>query len=370
MAKRKKIVYLIAGARPNFMKIAPLYNAFRKSAVFNPAIVHTGQHYDKNMSQQFFKDLEMPRPHIYLDVGSGSHGVQTARVMERLEKVCLKNRPDLIVVVGDVNSTMAAAIVAAKLLIPLAHVEAGLRSFDRKMPEEVNRVVTDALSDYLFTTSKDANENLKKEGIAKDKIFFVGNVMIDTLCAFKEKAKDSSILNKLKLSKKEYAVLTLHRPSNVDDKKELKEIVKILEDISKKITIVFPVHPRTKKKIEKSVNKGAFKKIKCIEPAGYIDFLRLLSESRFALTDSGGIQEETTILGIPCLTLRQNTERPVTITEGTNVLTGVDEEKIKNELKRILNGSIKRPRRPKLWDGNTAGRIIRVLEGDFKGVNV
>ena len=361
-------IVLVAGARPNFMKIAPIiraikkYNAGHKTPKFKVHLVHTGQHYDSRMSKIFFKDLEIPQPDIYLGVGSGSHGEQTAKVMIKFEKVLFKEKPDLVMVVGDVNSTLAAALCAAKLHIPLAHVEAGLRSYDREMPEEINRVVVDVLSDYLFTPSPDADENLKKEGIPKEKIFLVGDVMVDTLLKFKVKSSKLKVLKKLNLKTKAYALLTLHRPSNVDNKENFLKILEAVEEISRRIPIVFPVHPRTKKNMEKFglTRRG---EIHLIEPLGYLEFLKLMMESRFVMTDSGGMQEETTVLNIPCLTLRDTTERPITIKEGTNTLVGNDTKKIIKEAEKILNKNRNSDHfsYPALWDGKAAERIVSVL---------
>jgi len=358
----------IVGARPNFMKIAPLIEEMKKYPKLKPLLVHTGQHYGKKMSDSFFRDLGIPKPDVNLGIGSGSHAVQTSDVMVAFEKLCLKEKPDLVLVVGDVNSTLACSLVAAKLCIPVAHVEAGLRSGDRTMPEEINRIVTDALSDYLFTTSPDAAINLKKEGISQKKIFFVGNVMIDTLLKFRKKAKTSNILNRLDLTRKgaavPFALITLHRPSNVDDKKVLSDILKALETIQKKIKVIFPIHPRTQKQI-KAFGMTAFVKrmpnLILTEPIGYLDTLALMQKASFVLTDSGGVQEETTVLGVPCLTVRKNTERPVTITQGTNVLVGVSKARIVSEAKSILKGKARRKGIPKYWDGRAAKRIVSVI---------
>ena len=355
------------------MKIAPIiktidkYNDTLGSKSIEYVIVHTGQHYDFEMSQVFFKDLELPEPDIYLGVGSGTHAEQTARTMLRLEKLLMKKKPDLVLVVGDVNSTLAGALTAAKMHIPVAHVEAGLRSYDRDMPEEINRLLTDAISDYLFTHSSDANENLRKEGIPGQKIFLVGNVMVDSLLANQAKAKKSRIVSRLGLSKQKYALITLHRPSNVDDKYSLARIVSTLKEISKSISIVFPVHPRTKNKLEAFglTNLIEDKYIYLIKPPGYLDFLKLMMNTRFVITDSGGIQEETTLLGIPCLTLRKTTERPITVTEGTNTLVWNDTEKIVREASKILDGKGKRGTVPHLWDGKAAERIMTILASDF-----
>jgi len=361
---RKKIA-LIVGARPNFMKSAPLMDELaRHPDIFETQLIHTGQHYNHELSQLFFDQLKMPQPDMYLSVGSGSHAEQTAKIMVSLEKILIEQKPDLIVVFGDVNSTLAAAVVASKLWIKIAHVEAGLRSFDNTMPEEINRIVTDRLSDYLFVTEKSGITNLKNEGAADDKIFFTGNIMIDSLINNFEVAKESNILNELSLKPQEYAALTLHRPTNVDNKDTLKQILNILAEIGKNIPIVFPCHPRTQKNIEKfslskNINKNA---IKIIEPIGYLDFLKLQSESKFVLTDSGGIQEETTYLRIPCITLRENTERPITVDVGTNTITNIDPDKILQTVSQINDGNYKSGNIPELWDGKTAKRVVDVLK--------
>ena len=354
----------VVGARPNFMKIAPIIRAIKKYQQIQSVLVHTGQHYDHQMSESFFEDLGIPRPDYNLGVGSGSHSAQTAHIMLSFEKVVLKEKPVLILVVGDVNSTLACSLVAAKLHIAVAHVEAGLRSLDRAMPEEINRLVTDSISDILFTTSLDANANLMKEGHPRDRIIFVGNVMIDTLMANLEKAGKSQIVKELSLKEKQFVAVTLHRPSNVDDKTTLTDIMEALFEISKKIPVIFPVHPRTIKKIKDFIpyqKLTQMNNLRLIEPLGYIDFLRLMSQAKFVITDSGGIQEETTALGIPCLTVRENTERPITITEGTNTLVGTNREKIIKESMKILNGSGKKGRRPQYWDGKSSERIVKTL---------
>jgi len=344
----------VVGARPNFMKIAPIVEEMKKVPDLNGILVHTGQHYDEEMSDVFFRDLGIPVPDVHLGVGSGTHAEQTARVMVEFEKVCVDEKPDLVVVVGDVNSTMACTIVAAKLLIPVAHVEAGLRSFDRAMPEEINRLVTDTLAHILFTTSRDADENLKREGVDPQKIHFVGNVMIDTLLKHRKKAAE------LKVDKpQKYALVTLHRPSNVDDSQVLGAILQALEEISKSIPVIFPIHPRTAKRVEEfglSMNG-----IRTMPPQGYLEFLNLMSTATIVLTDSGGLQEETTILGVPCLTLRYNTERPVTITHGTNIMVGPDKDRILDAYGRITNGDWRASGPPEFWDGHAAERIIRVI---------
>jgi UDP-N-acetylglucosamine 2-epimerase (non-hydrolysing) len=354
----------IVGARPNFMKMAPLMEEYaRHPEDFAPVLVHTGQHYDDNMSKLFFEELHLPKPDVYLGVGSGSHAEQTARVMIELEKLLVADRPDLVMVVGDVNSTLAAALVAAKLCIPLAHVEAGLRSFDRTMPEEINRVVTDTLSDYCFTTCADANENLLREGIAREKIFFVGNVMIDTLLKLRDESLKSGIRKELRLDS-EYGYVTLHRASNVDSKEVLSGILSALESIQKRLPLAFPVHPRTCARLKEfgfwdRVNR--WPNIRIVGPLGYLDSLCLMAGAKLVLSDSGGIQEETTVLGVPCLTLRNNTDRPVTVTEGTSTLVGTAQEKITAEALKIIQGDRKNGRVPKYWDGKAASRIARCL---------
>lgn len=334
---------------------------YKRHPKIQPLLVHTGQHYDYEMSEIFFQNLEIPNPDIYLNVGNGSHAAQTAKIMAAFEKVVLKEQPDLIVVVGDVNSTLACSLVASKLNTKIAHVEAGLRSFDREMPEEINRIVTDSLSDYLFVSEGSGLKNLKKEGINSNKIHFVGNIMIDTLLANMNIINQSNILEKLNLTKNEYSVMTLHRPSNVDSKEALLEILDILNSISEKIKIVYPIHPRPKKMIKAynfSKKFEGLKNLLFIEPLGYIDFVKLVKDSNFVLTDSGGIQEETTILKVPCLTMRENTERPITIKKGTNHLVGRDRHKIMQCVDNILDNKIKKGETPEFWDGRTAERII------------
>ncbi|HUI06844.1 MAG TPA: UDP-N-acetylglucosamine 2-epimerase (non-hydrolyzing) [Verrucomicrobiae bacterium] len=354
----------VVGARPNFMKIAPLMPEYRKHpADFEPVLVHTGQHYDDNMSQQFFEQLHLPEPDVYLGVGSGTHSEQTAKVMVELEKFLTKTPADLVVVVGDVNSTMAAAIVAAKLCVPVAHIEAGLRSFDRTMPEEINRLVTDALADYCFTTSPDADENLRHEGVSRGKIFFVGNVMIDTLLQLKEAGLKSDVRRRLRLDG-EFGFVTLHRPSNVDSKETLAEILSALDVVQKKLPLVFPAHPRTVNRLKQFGywdELQRWENLRLVEPIGYLDSLCLMANAKLVLTDSGGMQEETTVLGTPCLTIRENTERPITITEGTNTLVGTSHAKIVAEARHILEGRGKTGRVPKFWDGRAAERIVQCL---------
>lgn len=354
----------IVGARPNLMKIAPLVEEMNRHSNIHQRLLHTGQHYDDKMSQIFFDQLGIPRPDIYLGIGSGSHAEQTARVMVEFERVLLADHPDVIVVVGDVNSTLACAITAAKLWVPVAHVEAGLRSFDRRMPEEINRIVTDALSDLLLTTSRNADENLLREGIAAEKIHFVGNVMIDTLNKHRQRAQQFHTPARFGLPPGSYALLTLHRPSNVDDPAVFAGILDALTQIQRELPILFPAHPRTVKRIEEfglTAQLEDAPALRIVEPLGYLEFLDLMMQAQLVLTDSGGIQEETTILGIPCLTLRENTERPITITQGTNTLVGVDPDRIVSEVHSILSGESKAGRVPELWDGQTAGRIVKIL---------
>lgn len=354
-------IFNVVGARPNFMKIAPLLEEMKRHPSLEPVLVHTGQHYDEKMSRLFFEDLQLPKPDVDLEVGSGSHAAQTAEVMLRFEPLCLRHKPDAILVVGDVNSTIACALVAAKLGILVVHVEAGLRSYDRSMPEEINRILTDALSDLLFTTEAGASDNLMKEGIPAAKIHFVGNVMIDTLLRSREKAKSAKILDDLHLSQGHYAVVTLHRPSNVDDKAQLHSLLRTFSRIAEQIPVVFPMHPRTVKQIDLFGLNEIAKSLRITAPLGYLDMLHLMSHAKMVLTDSGGIQEETTVLGVPCLTLRLSTERPVTITQGTNLLVGVRGEDILREAALILDGKGKAGRIPPKWDGKAAERIVEVL---------
>jgi UDP-N-acetylglucosamine 2-epimerase (non-hydrolysing) len=377
---------LVAGARPNFMKIAPLIraiHAYNQNHVvhIHPYLVHTGQHYDAAMSDSFFNDLDILKPDAYLGVGSGTHGEQTGKVLIGFEKILFSEQPDLVIVVGDVNSTLACALAAVKLNISVAHVEAGLRSFDRTMPEEINRILTDAVSDYLFTPSPDGDENLAREGIASEKVILVGNIMMDTLLFNLEKAKKTNLLPRLGLQKDSYCLLTLHRPANVDNQAIFRRIVSGLIEVSEKIPILFPMHPRTRKQVSifgmeeyfqfhdtpdmvpSDCKKGNdFKKIiHCFKPFGYLNFLNLMANARMVMTDSGGIQEETTVLDIPCITLRDTTERPITITEGTNVLVKDDPKKIIQASNRVLSGKGRKGRCPAMWDGQTAERIVRIL---------
>jgi UDP-N-acetylglucosamine 2-epimerase (non-hydrolysing) len=347
----------VVGARPNFMKAAPVITAFHQRGV-SQTLVHTGQHYDALMSDVFFRQLGLPEPDINLGVGSGSHGAQTGEIMARLEPLVSEQRPDLALVYGDVNSTLAGALVCSKLGIPVGHVEAGLRSFDRTMPEEINRVVTDHIADLLFTPSEDGDRNLRSEGIDSRKIFQVGNVMIDTLVNMLPLAR--RITRDDGLFSQRYALVTLHRPSNVDDPERLREIMRALIDVGEELTVVFPVHPRTRKQIG-MIGLADLKNIRLLDPVGYVEFLALQANAAVVITDSGGIQEETTFLRVPCLTVRSNTERPVTVTSGTNMLVGDNPSQLLVETHRILAGRGKRGRAPQLWDGRAAYRIVDVV---------
>jgi UDP-N-acetylglucosamine 2-epimerase (non-hydrolysing) len=370
--RRRTRLLLVAGARPNFMKVAPLLRALRRRPErFEPLLVHTGQHYDEAMSDVFFDELGIPPPDRHLGVGSGSHAAQTARIMEAFEPVVVETKPDRVIVVGDVNSTAACTLVASKMAppIPVAHVEAGLRSFDRAMPEEINRLVTDALSDLLFTTSPDADANLRAEGVPRRRIHRVGNLMIDTLKAFAARADGSTVLERLGL-RAPYALLTLHRPSNVDDETTLRRILAALREIGRSVPVLFPAHPRTADRLRRlGVGAGGSGDparagtdgLRLVEPLGYLDFLHLQKHAALVLTDSGGVQEETTILGVPCLTLRENTERPITLTRGTNRLVGTDTRRIVAESRRALARKPRRPPSIPLWDGRAADRIAAVL---------
>jgi UDP-N-acetylglucosamine 2-epimerase (non-hydrolysing) len=356
-----KTIVHVSGARPNFMKVAPLMEALAPVDGIRQILVNTGQHYDEAMAGGFLRELQLPIPDRDLGVGSGSHAVQTAKVMTKFEEVCLETRPDLVVVVGDVNSTMAAAIVAAKLVIPVAHVEAGLRSRDHTMPEEVNRIVTDRLADLLFTPSRDGDENLLAEGVPAERIHFVGNIMIDTLMRHLSRASLDRIRDRVPVEQGRYAVLTLHRPSNVDDPQVFGSILGALREIARTLPIVFPVHPRTRTRLAEFGLGQDLDGLIFTEPLGYIDFLSLTSNARLVLTDSGGLQEESTALGIPCLTIRENTERPITITHGTNRLVGTQTAAILTGFHEAMN-TPPSSTRPELWDGRTAGRIATILE--------
>ena len=360
-------VSAIVGARPNFVKMAPILEEARRRPAFQCRLIHTGQHYSPEMSATFFDDLGIPAPDVNLEIGSGSHTAQTAGVMLRLEAELNERRPDLVVVAGDVNSTLAAALVASKLGIPVAHVEAGLRSFDRDMPEEINRVVTDVLSDYLFASEPSGVTNLLAEGIPKEKICLAGNVMIDTLMKFRDKAAQTSVLERLGLERGGYAVATLHRPSNVDGMEHLASLVSMLTELARYLPVVFPVDPRTKERMA-SAGLGECGLI-LTEPLGYLEFLRLTSEARLVLTDSGGIQEETTILQVACLTMRENTERPITIEQGTNRLVGTDPKRILRAALEALDAPPRFLAPPELWDGKASARILDVLERSLLDVD-
>lgn len=357
------IIHLIAAARPNFMKIAPLYHELRKHRWAEPIIVHTGQHYDFNMSDAFFQDLRLPEPHIHLGVGSGTHAEQTGRVMMAYEKVLLDQRPDLVVVVGDVNSTVAATLAAVKLGIKTAHLEAGLRSFDRSMPEEINRILTDSIADLLWTPSPDGDQNLIREGVAPEKIERVGNIMIDSLEMLRPAIEASEISATLGLQNKPYGLITLHRPSNVDDPQTLKTITEALIRISKDLKLIFPVHPRTRKNLKQFAlwaSMAAAPNIRLQDPLGYIEFMNLVFNAQLIITDSGGLQEETTYLGIPCLTLRPNTERPITVTQGTNRLCEPDA--LSKAAEQLLKQGRSKSDRLDLWDGKTAQRVASSIK--------
>ncbi|MBW6442505.1 UDP-N-acetylglucosamine 2-epimerase (non-hydrolyzing) [Patescibacteria group bacterium] len=355
----------VVGARPNFIKIAPLLEEYKKWPKIKSLLVHTGQHYDFNMSQRFFDELKISKPDYNLGIGSGSHAQQTARIMLSFEKVCIKEKPDLVVVVGDVNSTVACALVAKKMNINVAHVEAGLRSFDESMPEEINRILTDHLSDFLFVTEESGKKNLQNENIPPKKIFFVGNIMIDSLVKNLREINNRKIIENLNLNKKDYLVITFHRPSNVENKEILSKLLGYIKDLSKDMVIVFPIHPRTKKALEDYKLKeigGYLKNIKVTEPLGYLDFISLVKNSKGVLTDSGGVQEETTFLGVPCITLRENTERPITIKRGTNhLISNIHEEGVLEKIKNLIENFKPRVKNPEKWDGKTAERILKVI---------
>jgi UDP-N-acetylglucosamine 2-epimerase (non-hydrolysing) len=356
-----KTVVHVVGARPNYMKIAPIVEALKAVPNLRQVLVNTGQHYDEAMSTGFLRELALPVPDYNLGVGSGSHAVQTAKVMIGFEELCLAERPDLVVVVGDVNSTLAATIVAAKLMIPVAHVEAGLRSRDRAMPEEVNRIVTDRLADLLLTPSQDGDENLRAEGVPAEQIVFVGNVMIDTLMRHLPMATLDRLRPGLDLTKGGYAALTLHRPSNVDHQETLTGILGVIRQVAAELPVVFPVHPRTRQRIREYGLDSQLAGVTLTDPLGYIDFLSLTANARIVLTDSGGLQEESTALGIPCLTLRENTERPITVTHGTNRVVGTDPARILAGYREAM-ATPDSGRRPPLWDGHAAERIAAVLQ--------
>jgi UDP-N-acetylglucosamine 2-epimerase (non-hydrolysing) len=366
----------VVGARPNFMKIAPIVDTLKNFPDMQHCLVHSGQHYDELLSGNFFTDLGLPRPDVNLQVGSGTHAAQTAEVMKRLEPVLVDYQPDVVLVVGDVNSTLATAITAVKLGIRVAHVEAGLRSFDRTMPEEINRKLTDAISDLLFVTEQSGIENLQREGVPAEKIFLVGNVMIDTLLRHRDMAQRSPILDQLHLRQngsgvRPYGVLTLHRPSNVDDPQALLGILTAIRAIAADFPIFFPVHPRTRKNIESFglesfLSQGTSSGIVPLDPLGYLDFLNMNDHARLVLTDSGGVQEETSALGVPCLTLRKNTERPATVEHGSNRIVGVDPDHVLAVAREVLLEPPRQSRRPPLWDGQSAPRIVEILRQQLR----
>lgn len=360
----------IVGARPNFMKVAPLHRAFSKNPLINSKIVHTGQHFDAKMSDVFFEQLELPKPHYFLGVGGGSHSEATAKTMIEFEKILKIENPDVVLVVGDVNATLACALVAVKEHVPVVHVEAGLRSGDRKMPEEINRIVVDNISDYLFITEQDGLDNLKKEGISDEKVFFVGNVMIDSLAYYHQKSKTLNTMQELGVKAKEFMLMTMHRPANVDTPEGLESILNIIEKASKHLSVIFPIHPRTRNNMERFGLSDKLKSIKNLiltEPQGYLEFLNLMDNAQLIITDSGGIQEETTFLQIPCLTFRDSTERPVTVTLGTNqLLSDLNADTVYEKLVEILSGKTKKGIIPPLWDGHTAERITTILVEKFE----
>ncbi|WP_165066855.1 non-hydrolyzing UDP-N-acetylglucosamine 2-epimerase [Paludisphaera rhizosphaerae] len=356
-------VIVVAGTRPNFMKVAPLMWELARRPAVEPFLIHTGQHYDQRMSRLFFEELNIPSPDVDLGVGSGTHASQTAEVLKRIEPVLVDWKPDVVMVVGDVNSTLAAALAAVKLGIPVAHVEAGLRSFDRTMPEEINRILTDAISRFLFVSERSGVENLRREGISGEQVVLVGNVMIDTLLACRRRSEGSPILADLGLSSRPYAVLTLHRPANVENPNVFRGLMEAIERLGQALPIVFPVHPRTRAVLD-GTRATSNHNLILTEPLGYLDFMKLLANARLVLTDSGGIQEETTVLGVACVTLRENTERPVTVEQGTNVLAGLEPKRIVAAGLDALERPLRQERIPELWDGQAAGRIVDVLTAD------
>jgi UDP-N-acetylglucosamine 2-epimerase (non-hydrolysing) len=353
-------VVCVVGARPNFIKMAALAEELLRRPRFRMCLVHTGQHHSPEMSQQFFEDLELPHPDVNLEVSGGTQISQLSEIMQRLEGLLIENRPDCLILVGDVTSTVASALTASKLGIPIAHVEAGLRSFDRSMPEEINRIVTDAISDYLFVTEPSGILNLKNEGVPDNRMFYTGNVMIDTLLRFRQKARQSQAIERLGVEPQQYAVVTMHRPSNVDDTERLGQFLGILRTLATELPVVFPLHPRTKKQIE-AANLDLTGLI-LAPPQGYLDFLRLMSDAKLVLTDSGGIQEETTILQVPCLTMRENTERPITVEQGTNRLVGTNPSVILEAARSVLRNGSRRGQIPEMWDGRAGTRVIDILE--------
>jgi len=356
---------LIVGARPNFIKIAPLIRAIdrkkRTGAAIEYRLVHTGQHYDRNMSGSFFEELGIPEPDVNFNAGSGTQAEQTAGILLGYEKMLLQKRPDICIVVGDVTSTMACSIAAKKMMVPVAHIEGGIRSGDMTMPEEINRIVTDSITDYFFTTSETANENLRKIGIGEDRIFFVGNTMIDTLNHSRLRFRKPSLWDELKLAEKEYLVLTLHRPNNVDDPANLQRLLDEIIKSSAGLPVIFPIHPRTRKVLGSSVTSLAGRNIHLTEPLGYLEFNYIVERAKAVITDSGGITEETTVMSVPCMTLRDSTERPETVTIGTNELLGANPDAIAPSMQKLLSGNWKKGSIPPLWDGHTAERVIEII---------
>lgn len=369
MKSRNKIkIISVVGARPNFIKIASLIEEIKKRKEIEHILINTDQHYNYELSGVFFSELKIPEPDYNLNIGSGTHAWQMSKIIERLEPLLKKENPDLMIVVGDVNSTLAGALTAAKLKISIAHIEAGLRSFDKNMPEEINRLLTDHLADHLFVSEPSGVKNLLNEGISRKKIFLVGNIMIDTLLRHKNKILKVPILKKMGVKEKNYAVLTLHRPENVDDKKTLGKLLKVINELQKRVEIIWPIHPRTKKRLREfnfSKRLGRVKNLKIKPPLGYFEMLSLINNSKLVLTDSGGIQEETTVLKVPCLTLRERTERPITVEEGTNIVVGSNPTRILKEVKRILKRTVKKDKTPEYWDGKTARRIIRIISQKY-----
>ena len=359
----------IVGARPNFMKVAPLHRAFQHYPHIESKIVHTGQHYDAKMSDVFFNQLDLPRPHYFLGIGGGSHTQQTARIMLEFEKVMEAERPDVVLVVGDVTSTIACALVAVKMHIPVVHVEAGLRSGDRRMPEEINRILTDSIADHLFVTEQAGLDNLRREGVADDKVHFVGNVMIDSLVHYRQKVAEQNTVGALGLEPHSYVLMTMHRPANVDAEAGLQSIVQIVEDTARYKTVLFPIHPRTENNLKRFgllERLQAVPNLRLMEPQGYLEFLNLMEHAAMIVTDSGGIQEETTFLQVPCLTFRDSTERPVTVEVGTNqLLADLNPQTVHEKVVEILEGKAKKGAVPPLWDGQAAGRIAEIIGKNY-----
>ena len=358
-------IFNVVAARPNFMKVGPLHRAFERRSEMESILVHTGQHYDEQLSEVFFEQLELPEPDIYLGAGSGSHAAQTARVMISFEGALMEHRPDIVVVIGDMNSTLACSLVAAKCHIPVAHVEAGLRSGDRRMPEEINRIVTDSISDYMFVTEQSGLDNLAREGVPDDRVFFVGNVTIDSLIQFRKKAAEKTILHDLGIGRRQYVLMTMHRPTNVDVFDRLERLVEIIEQVTSILPVVLPIHPRTRNQLQRHGFLERFQVIPQLiitEPLGYLEFLKLMDNAAVVLTDSGGVQEETTYLRVPCITLRDTTERPITTKLGTNVLMPLNADAVADRVMAIQRGDRRIGEIPPLWDGFAADRIADIME--------